>query len=161
MSNTDLNGKDAEPVSFHLPSPWLWHPLQSLTDAGDVLNGCAASLEMLSDLFIEKADSCNPFDSDKSRYGMWLQLDGLARTLETVSAGIAAIAASREKHPPEVTSASEDVAELAFSLNEIELDSLDRIASARACSREEAAIRLIVECIRGKFSRKEGFHDPQ
>jgi len=66
-----------------------WHPLFQGFDAPsieDSLNNCAATLHLLSDLFGGNDDQYPILDSSESRRGLWIQLVGIATTLEAISA---------------------------------------------------------------------------
>lgn len=89
MSNTDHIGNPAESVS-RPRSVTPRHPLltgQTLNraDIRDALNNCADTLHMLSDLFGDSdLDRYSVLDSAAARRGMFLQLQGLASTLEAI-----------------------------------------------------------------------------
>lgn len=61
------------------------HPLfDSFNGIEDTLSKCAATLYCLADLFGGNADQYPVLDNDQSRYGMWLQLHGVADCLEAI-----------------------------------------------------------------------------
>ncbi len=89
MSNTDHIGNPAEsvsrPRSVTPRHPLLTGPALEPSGVRDTLNNCAATLHMLSDLFGDTDQERYPvLESRKERYGMFLQLQGVACTLEAI-----------------------------------------------------------------------------
>lgn len=77
------------PISVPVPNPFLDSgSIANLTDIGDALNNATAMLFCLSDLFCGDNDKYPVLDSEAARLGMWLQLFGIARTLEAISKAI-------------------------------------------------------------------------
>lgn len=89
MSNTHPIGKSAETVSR---SAAPLHPLTQAVELDscscrDALSNCAATLYMLADLFGDADMERYPtMDSSAARRGMFLQLFGVAGTLEAINA---------------------------------------------------------------------------
>lgn len=89
MSNTDHIGNPAEsasrPRSVTPRHPLLTGQTLNRSDIRDALNNCADTLHMLSDLFGDTDMERYPvLDSAAARRGMFLQLQGLASTLEAI-----------------------------------------------------------------------------
>ena len=83
-----------------------WHPLFQGFDASsieDSLNNCVATLHLLSDLFGGNNDQYPILDSSESRRGLWIQLFGVASTLEAISAHL-----ESERRAPKQTGEGEE-----------------------------------------------------
>ncbi|HAO31827.1 MAG TPA: hypothetical protein DCQ84_02600 [Candidatus Competibacteraceae bacterium] len=89
MSNVHHIGDSAEPVNRPLSitprHPLLVGATLKRADVRDVLNNCANTLVMLADLLGDADQTRFPtLDSGEARRGMFLQLHGVANTLEAI-----------------------------------------------------------------------------
>ena len=65
--------------------------MESLADVQDALYGCRATLHLLCDLFVAKAEHAEILNGDNARLGMFNQLFGLAATLEAIDRRLATL----------------------------------------------------------------------